>query len=200
MAKIIGNIVGVPNPKTDWNQTDPTKADYLMNKPTKVSQFENDAGYSKSEDVDKQIEDLQNVYIIQQETLDGVFGALSRLTPLYRITGATSYNFNFSESYNSEMCLSKEAGSISFAFGNDVYSRDYMSGIIFDSGETPTQISYTDSGILNWVGTDCTTVDGLSIFQPSANTHYDIVFYFNGTQFIGLVNGYVPSARNVVSV
>ena len=32
--KIIGNIVGVPNPKSDWNQTDPTKADYIKNKPT----------------------------------------------------------------------------------------------------------------------------------------------------------------------
>ena len=37
------------------------------------------------------------------------------------------------------------------------------------------------------------TYDGLSIFQPSPNTHYDIVFYFNGTQFIGLVNGFVSS-------
>ncbi len=31
--RIIGNPVGVPNPKTDWNQTDPTKSDYLKNKP-----------------------------------------------------------------------------------------------------------------------------------------------------------------------
>ena len=33
MAKIIGNTVGVPNPQTDWNQTDSTKADFLKNKP-----------------------------------------------------------------------------------------------------------------------------------------------------------------------
>lgn len=31
--KIIGNIVGVPNPKSDWNQTDSTKADYIKNAP-----------------------------------------------------------------------------------------------------------------------------------------------------------------------
>lgn len=30
---INGNVVGVPNPKTDWNQTDETKADYIKNKP-----------------------------------------------------------------------------------------------------------------------------------------------------------------------
>ena len=33
MAKIIGNTVGIPNPQTDWDQTDTTKADYLKNKP-----------------------------------------------------------------------------------------------------------------------------------------------------------------------
>ena len=34
MAKIVGNIVGLPNPQPDWNQTDPKKADYIKNKPT----------------------------------------------------------------------------------------------------------------------------------------------------------------------
>ncbi len=33
MKKIIGNAVGVPNPQSDWNQTDKTKADYIKNKP-----------------------------------------------------------------------------------------------------------------------------------------------------------------------
>lgn len=33
MDKIIGNIVGVPNPQPDWNQTDKRKADYIKNKP-----------------------------------------------------------------------------------------------------------------------------------------------------------------------
>lgn len=34
MAKIIGNTVGTPNPRPDWNQTDSKKADYIKNKPT----------------------------------------------------------------------------------------------------------------------------------------------------------------------
>ena len=32
--KIIGNVVGIPNPKSDWNQTDERKADFIKNKPT----------------------------------------------------------------------------------------------------------------------------------------------------------------------
>lgn len=31
--RIIGNTTATPNPRPDWNQTDPTKADYIKNKP-----------------------------------------------------------------------------------------------------------------------------------------------------------------------
>ena len=37
MAKIIGNTVGIPNPQSDWLQDDPTKADYIKNKPTNLA-------------------------------------------------------------------------------------------------------------------------------------------------------------------
>lgn len=123
---------------------------------------------------------------------------ITSLTPIITSDISTAYIFEFSNTYNNEVRLS-EVSSISFTFGNGEYKQDYISGLSFDSGATPTAIDYTDSGILNWVGTDCTTADGLSIFQPSANTHYDIVFYFNGVQFIGLVNGFVPATGNVVS-
>lgn len=108
------------------------------------------------------------------------------------------FSFEFSALDNVEI-RGEVLTSLSFTFGDDEYGDDYTSGISFDSGETPTAIDYTDSGILNWVGVDCTTSNGLSIFQPSPNTHYDIVFYFNGRQFIGLVNGFVPATGNVVS-
>ena len=109
-----------------------------------------------------------------------------------------TYNFEFSNLENRVIRMGN-AGNISFTFGDGEYSNIYMSSLSFDSGETPTAIDYTGSGILNWVGVDCANNDGLSIFQPSANKHYDIVFDFNGTQFIGLVNGFVPATGNVVS-
>lgn len=37
MAKIIGNTTATPNPRPDWNQTDPTKADYIKNKPSTLA-------------------------------------------------------------------------------------------------------------------------------------------------------------------
>lgn len=124
---------------------------------------------------------------------DAVKGYIDALKTDITTLEETSYTFEFANTHNTEIRLA-EVSSISFTFGNGEYMPDYHSGLSFDSGATPTAIDYTDSGILNWVGTDCTmTSDGLSIFQPSANTHYDIVFYFNGVQFIGLVTGYVSS-------
>lgn len=38
MAKIIGNTTATPNPRPDWAQNDPTKADYIKNKPTNLMQ------------------------------------------------------------------------------------------------------------------------------------------------------------------
>lgn len=35
--KIIGNTVGMPNPRPDWNQEDSAKADYIKNKPTDLT-------------------------------------------------------------------------------------------------------------------------------------------------------------------
>lgn len=33
MREVIGNTTATPNPRSDWNQTDETKADYIKNKP-----------------------------------------------------------------------------------------------------------------------------------------------------------------------
>ena len=38
MAKIIGNTTATPNPRPDWNQEDATKADYIKNKPTVLTE------------------------------------------------------------------------------------------------------------------------------------------------------------------
>ena len=141
--------------------------------PSKVSQLENDSGY-----------------LTEHQDISGKADK-----PTITESTDTVLSFEFSTNHNTEI-RTGELTTISFTFGNGEYVEDYTSGLSFDSGETPTAIDYTDSGILNWVGTDCVTSDGLSIFQPSANTHYDIVFYFNGKQFIGLVNGFVPATGN----
>ena len=104
-----------------------------------------------------------------------------------------------SEWNNSEMRVTEHGigKPIIFTISDGVYPSDYTSGLVFDTGETETMLVYTEnSRILHWVGTDCSITDGLSIFSPQPNTHYDIVFYFNGTCFVGLVNGYKFATAN----
>ena len=45
IREIIGNTTATPMAVPDWSQTDETKADYIKNKPTNVSDFQNDVGY-----------------------------------------------------------------------------------------------------------------------------------------------------------
>lgn len=168
----------------------------LAEVPSKVSELENDSGYlTEHQDISGKA-DKDHVYYL--ETMINDLCLVDQLKAnKTNITNSTdtALSFEFSTNHNTEN-RTGELTTISFTFGDGEYAEDYISGLSFNSGETPTAIDYTDSGILNWVGTDCTTFDGLSIFQPSANTHYDIVFYFNGVQFIGLVNGFIPATGN----
>lgn len=118
--------------------------------------------------------------------------------PTIKIIDAIAFGLDFLLN-NNHIIRCGTLHAMGFNFSNGEYPEDYGLDLSFDSGASPTTISYSASGIINWVGVDCSTVDGLSIFQPSPNTHYDIVFYYNGNQFIGLVNGYVPASGNVVS-
>lgn len=94
--------------------------------------------------------------------------------------------------------VGNDATEVIFSVPNGEYATDYISAVSFKSGATPTHISYAATGIIQWIGTDCfISDDNKSIFKPSANTHYDIVFYYNGGNYIvGLVNGYKVATAN----
>lgn len=90
--------------------------------------------------------------------------------------------------------LSSELSMLTIKIPDDTYSNYYMCNISFRSGHEPTSVCYPrnpeNSYVINWVGTDCSVDDGHSIFQPSKSTMYDVIIYFNGICFVGLVNGY----------
>jgi hypothetical protein len=118
---------------------------------------------------------------------------------------STSAVFNALEYYNCDHRVKTSPDSIDFNFPTGEYAQDYITGLSFYSDDTPPTISYTVGNIINWVGTDCsidtyTELNGevypVSIFQPSANTQYDIIIYFNGACFVGMVNGYQIASYN----
>lgn len=59
MDKIQGNIVGLPSPRSDWEQTNENKADYIKNKPEIVTSITKVA-------TDKQIPSAKSVFDLMQ--------------------------------------------------------------------------------------------------------------------------------------
>lgn len=120
--------------------------------------------------------------------------------PKTTIVDVETYNMPFPIGNNNyEYRLTADAvTSIQFNFPNGEYATDYTEGLSFKSGTTPTHISYAATGIIQWIGTDCfISDDNKSVFKPSANTQYDIVFYYNGGNYIvGCVNGYKVTTGN----
>lgn len=47
MGKIMGNVVGLPSPRSDWNQTDEKKADYIKNKPEIVTSLDGEVTHEQ---------------------------------------------------------------------------------------------------------------------------------------------------------
>lgn len=88
--------------------------------------------------------------------------------------------------------------TITITMMNGVFNEDYMSSLVFTTAENSNiTMAYTGSGALQWIGIDCSVKDNYSIFTPKPSKTYDIVFYFNGTKFIGLVNGYENISVNI---
>ena len=109
------------------------------------------------------------------------------------VDGTLNYTFE----HNTVIRTNGVPTTIEFVFNDNIYPEYYSSELCFDSGETPTMLVYPEAPILNWIGTDCTVSDdNYSIFSPQANTHYDVLFYYNGTAIVGLVNGYKYASGN----
>ena len=61
IREIIGNTTATPTPQSDWNQTDPTKADYIKNKPETLSALPEVSG----EDDGKIIDIVDGAYVLR---------------------------------------------------------------------------------------------------------------------------------------
>ena len=69
MSKIIGNTTATPVPRSDWEQTDKTKADFIRHKPElgTIAEKNVEEYYTKFE--------LDNMVVITVEDIDAICGA-----------------------------------------------------------------------------------------------------------------------------
>lgn len=103
MAKIVGNIVGLPNPQPDWNQTDITKADYIKNKPS----YENCV--HKTGD-----ELIEGEKTFMEKTILTEIGSFNTRLPIY----APDIEL---EAYDSMVLKSRNGEPIKFEVGDKTY-------------------------------------------------------------------------------
>ena len=110
-------------------------------------------------------------------------------------TGAITYDLLNENNRSTSYLTSSATTSVAISVSDGTYSNDYISGLSFKTGSAAPETSYTaNSNTLVWVGSECSVSGSSSVFAPIANKVYDIVFYFNGANFVGLVNGYsVPA-------
>ena len=154
-------------------------------------------------------DEAQNVYSLLLLVEDEIVKKLDTKAdkPKLSTSGTTALIYDFAERDNN-VAREGELESVSFVFTNDAYDELFISELTFDSGDTPTVVDfpYEDNKvIINWYGTDCAIQEWTDdegnhniapIFQPSANTRYNIMFWFDGADLVGKVHGYVPANRN----
>lgn len=135
---------------------------------------------------------IHNTYATKEE-----LSSYSQKPTIITDNTSTTYDVEFLGSTNKIIRLTSALSELNLIFNNGEYNPDLLINLVFTSGETAThiipQISFPNTGIINWIGTDCALSEGKSIFTPSANTRYDIVFSFDGSQLVGYVCGYTPA-------
>ena len=197
--RIIGNVVGLPSPRSDFKQTDEMKADFIKNKPIEKredgfylvdkehgveSHLASPEGYIYADEAGYVASASEADYAhyagadAEGRTLKGVFiedNGDEENVDIYLEDGCT---FSYGIINNSLMISHYNAEDM------DV---DFLSGLHFTTPSVmPENYSQCDSIYFKGDSTD----EGA--FIPEKNTRYSIVFFFDGNQVVGCVLG-VPA-------
>lgn len=98
MAKIVGNIVGLPSPRSDWNQTDEMKADFIKNKPVEAINAVNNLKYYG--DVNIAPSDASIFDVIESNNVEAYIGSKNppmTLSGVLVIPYEAKINYRYSE-------------------------------------------------------------------------------------------------------
>ena len=151
MAKIIGNPTTTPIAPSDWNQNNPNKANNIKNKPTKLSEFENDIN-----------SDIPSIVYTE---IDTFYDGIRRVMPTSNdkcLDFTPEYGFSDLHSYNGHTD-SKTAYVLCIASSRVVAKEDdesYFQTLIFARGDIYKRIRYItadgDTGWSSWEQTYAT--------------------------------------------
>lgn len=137
MAKIVGNVVGVPSPYTDFLQEDSTKGDYLKNRDVLIELIKNsginDLGVYTVDFLESLNEDEFEIYV---DEADQYREALNVKEPgIYKITRRWIMRFKNEEQEIKISRTQEETGLILIHKGIDSNGRDYVNQIYIGQWE-----------------------------------------------------------------
>ena len=75
MAKIIGNTTATPVPRSDWNQVDPNKADFILNKPDVALSTHTHSDYETKADATSKLTEAKEYVDSVSSTLEAAQAA-----------------------------------------------------------------------------------------------------------------------------
>lgn len=121
MPKIIGNPTVTPVMPSDWAQKDETKVDYIKNKPTKLSQFENDIEFVDREELDDALSGIGGNVDMSDYYTKGEID--SQMDELESIAKGRATGYVFDTLADLEAWLSDSANTANLVLGDNLYIR-----------------------------------------------------------------------------
>ena len=141
-------------------------------------------------------------------SVDSIIDNINSKSELPNVETTTSENtLTYKFVHNKITRVDGNANTIEFIFNDGSYPELCSAELNFNTGATAPMLVYPGTSIIQWVGTDCANdtykdAEGIeryaSIFQPSPDTHYGILFDFNGKCIVGIVNGYKLASSNTL--
>ena len=194
MAKITGNTVGIPNPITDYAQNDPTKADYIKNRPFKlipdgvsidnITEEGCYIGISKASMVTN-----YSIYYVMRGFVSARVKCVRQF--MYRHSGANGNNFSIQQRYLID-------GSDSWSSWEDAYK------VVTDYDElnnTPVKNISADTNIddIKEVGCYATNFNDGDDVENGDNCLILVGTYRDGTKTDYTGNWYSPSQLRIAN-
>lgn len=165
--------------------------------PTKTSDLQNDSGYITADDVPFEVyvgsEEPQGnevIWVDDSTTPENIYATKAYVDEVVNLskTRIVTNTKNavipaFELANNTEYRFTLELESVEFTLPENP-TDDFISSLVFKSGATATTITYPDT--IKWSGDDISS----DKFVPASSKTYEVLIYWNGINFCGIVKGW----------
>lgn len=173
------NIEADVQRQADWTQTDSTQPDYILHKPTNVSDFTNDANYQNAQEVGSlittAISEHNTASDAHSNILTPIKADITDIQALIPSTATTSNQLADKEFVNSTVAT--QTANFIGTFANVSELRAYSGAI------TNNDYAFVINQVVTDNGNDWATFAALDLYDKNLLTDYDYAWVIDGTKF-----------------